>query len=95
MQVRRDNTAVREAAERLDAPAACWMILAERSQLARIEGGCSLPFGAWCASPDGGRLELIAALGTDNGLVRVKRTGSDPEALAEEVYHQFSIDQDQ
>ena len=95
VQVRRDNTAVREAAERLDDSAARRMILAERSLLARIEGGFSLPFGAWCTSPEGGRLELIAVLGTDQGLVRVKRTGFDPEALAEEVYHQLIIDQDQ
>jgi hydroxymethylbilane synthase len=92
VQVRRSDDPMRSAAERLDDPAVSRGVRAERSLLARIEGGCSLPFGAWCRSSAGGgdRLEMTAVLGTERGLIRVKQTGFDPEALAGEVYRRLT-----
>ena len=55
----------------------------ERSALFLADGGCTLPFGAWCTSGTDGALSLVAALGMEDGSVaRAVATGTDPESVA-------------
>jgi hydroxymethylbilane synthase len=90
VQARRDNTAAAEAAAGLDDPVTRRPVETERRLLARIEGGCSLPFGAWCSSADGELLVLRAVLGTDKGLVRVKQEGRDASLVADNAHRQLT-----
>lgn len=64
-------------------------ISAERRLLARVEGSCSLPFGAWCRAVDDG-YELFCVLGDDGRLVRGRLVGEDPEALADRAWEHLA-----
>ncbi len=86
LQVRRDDAAVLRVAEHLDDAAAHRCVRAERTLLALVEGGCQVPFGAWCRPAGGGRLELSAVLERGGRLRRGRAGGDDPEALAREVW---------
>lgn len=85
VQVRRNDAAVRELVAQIDDPLSRNILAAERRALALAEGGCTLPFGAWC-SFHGGELHLVAALGTQDGILRAAVSGSDPVELAEQVW---------
>lgn len=87
VQVRRDDAAVRAAVVALDDPRTARALQAERAVLARAEGGCEVPFGAWCSADGTGSLALVAVLGRDGGaLARAQATDSDPDALADAVW---------
>lgn len=87
VQVRRDDVAVRAAALALDDPGTARALQAERAVLARAEGGCELPFGAWCSAHGTGGLTLVAVLERDGGgLARAQAAGDDPDALADAVW---------
>jgi hydroxymethylbilane synthase len=91
VQVRSDASAVREAVAAIDDARTALALRAERTALALAEGGCSLPFGAWCESQPGGILRLIAALGLADGTIaRADVTGHDPVALAEAAWRELS-----
>lgn len=87
VQVRRDDAAVREAVAAIDDPDCRRALAAERHALALAEGGCTLPFGAWCRE-DRGDLRLVVALGTQVGILRAEARGGDPEALARRVWRE-------
>lgn len=89
LQVREPDGALREVMARFNHPESERAVGAERVLQHRVEGGCSLPFGAWCRGGKGRRLELIAMLGTDGGPLRVRAQGTDPEALAETVWQEL------
>lgn len=56
IQCRRTDEGIRELLESLDHAATRQAVAAERSLLARVEGGCDLAFGAWCtAGAEGAR----------------------------------------
>jgi len=66
-------------------------IRAERAVLAALGGSCTVPVGA-CAEASGGdpddatlRVTGLAASGDGRVLIRLRREGSDPEALGSEV----------
>lgn len=87
MQVRTADHAVREVVAALDDAMCRWTLRAERGALALADGGCTLPFGAWCTSDATGALTLTAALGLDDGTVaRSAATGNSPEAVAAEAW---------
>lgn len=102
VQTRRDDDAVREAVAALDHEPAHRAVRAERELLRLVEGGCSLPFGAWCreagqdeqedkgeAGGDGrpaAPLSLLAMLGTPSGLLRFRAAGDDPLELARVIW---------
>jgi len=91
LQVRRDDTATRAAVAALDDAMCRRTLLAERTALALADGGCTLPFGAWCSAGDAGALTLTTALGLDDGTVaRSTAHGSDPEAVAAEAWQALS-----
>jgi hydroxymethylbilane synthase len=87
VQARRDDAATCAAAGALDDPEARRAVTAERRLLARVEGGCQVPFGAWCRPKDGhGVLVMIAVLEREGRLLSAMAEGEDPEALAEAVW---------
>lgn len=87
LQVRRDDDATRESVAALDDATTVRTLVAERTALRLAEGGCTLPFGAWCRTNLDGTLTLLAALGRDDGTVaRATASGRDPEQLAIAVW---------
>lgn len=86
LQVREDDAPVRRAVESIDDPAAHGAVRAERELLARVEGGCQVPFGAWCTAGAGGGFVLRAVLERDGRLRRAEAAGRGPLALVEPVW---------
>lgn len=89
LQVRDADDAVRQSIAALDDAAARRAVRAERHLLARVEGGCHVPFGAYCHALDGDRLRLDAVYGVEiDGVIEMRRAsgeGDDPIALAESL----------
>lgn len=86
----READPVEEVLGALHDPSAAEPVRAERQLLRLVDGGCSLPFGAWCRVLDDGDLELIAALESNDQVVRVQQRGNDAAVLAEEVWRLLS-----
>lgn len=91
LQVRTDAHAVCGVVAALDDQAAARALRAERAALALAEGGCTLPFGAWCEAWPDGSLTLRVVLGQEDGtLARAQSTGNDPEAVARAAWRDLS-----
>lgn len=87
LQVRLADARSTSAVAAIDDAACRRALLAERTALYLAEGGCTLPFGAWCAVDESGQLLLTAALGRDDGTVaRGTARGTDPATLAAQVW---------
>jgi hydroxymethylbilane synthase len=86
LEVRADDTAVREAVEQLHDHDTALPVEAERRLLYLIQGGCEVPFGAWCRRLEDGRLELIAAIEWEDGMHRTRQIGDEPLTLAERAW---------
>ncbi|MEM9599293.1 MAG: hydroxymethylbilane synthase [Acidobacteriota bacterium] len=79
-----DDGAIRRAVSALDDAGAHRCVRAERRLLERVEGGCNVPFGAWCRADAEGRLQLDAIFGEGDGVLRrASGQGDDPVALAD------------
>lgn len=89
LQCREDDRVVDAVAPLHDVNAS-GAVRAERELLRLVDGGCSLPFGAWCRRLDGGDLELISVLESNGVLVRESRCGENPEKLAALLWAQLS-----
>lgn len=89
LQVRGGDARVRAAIEALDDVQAHRAVRAERALLARVEGGCQVPFGAWCASTAAGGFVLRAILEREGRLARAAATGPDPLALVDPVWREL------
>jgi hydroxymethylbilane synthase len=93
VQVRADAPGVRDAVAAMDDPRTARALRAERSALALAEGGCTLPFGAWCREGADGALILVSVLGREDGTVaRAEVTGDDPEAVAAESWRELTME---
>jgi porphobilinogen deaminase len=88
LQCRRDDP-IEEALADLHDEAVAFTVGAERELLRLVEGGCDLPFGAWCRSIGNKELEMIAFLEIDGAIVRERRRGKDPGELADRVWNGF------
>ncbi len=93
IQTRADDRDIIDLVSRLDDPTARMQVRLERGLMARFEGGCQLPLGAF-SHIDGKNLNLTAVLGVFDdtkwvGLRRASVTGVDPEAVVEDVYKQL------
>lgn len=78
----------RHALEMIDDPVAHRALLAERSYLARLGGGCDAPVGAYAqVDQRSGAITLEAMLATADGssIFRETRQGADPVPLGEEL----------
>ncbi|MFI5231969.1 MAG: hydroxymethylbilane synthase [Gemmatimonadales bacterium] len=83
VQVRENDQAARAAVGALDDASCRRAVQAERAALHLADGGCTLPFGAWCSVAPNGVLTLTTALGLDDGsIARSAATGTDPHAVA-------------
>jgi hydroxymethylbilane synthase len=91
VQVRENDMASRHAVAAIDDVACRRAVLTERAALALADGGCTLPFGAWCSVAKSGMLTLTAALGFENGPVaRCVVTGAEPNAVANAAWSELS-----
>ncbi len=86
LECRAADAATREALSALHDGSVTRSIAAERRLLALIEGGCQVPFGAWCREEDGGELVLDAVVERKGTLRRAHAAGAEPHALAETAY---------
>jgi len=85
LQCRGDDRVAAAVAPLHDADAAT-PVRAERELLRLVDGGCDLPFGAWCRRLDGGDLELLSVIESEGLLVRQGGRGENPEELAARVW---------
>jgi hydroxymethylbilane synthase len=91
VQVHANAADVLRAVRAIDDPRTTRALRAERLVLALAEGGCTLPFGAWCRVGEGDTLHLIAVLGRDDGTMsRVEVAGKDPDTLAAEAWRELT-----
>jgi hydroxymethylbilane synthase len=82
VQVREGDAGVRAAISSLDEPSCRRAVQTERAALYLADGGCTLPFGAWCSATNDS-LTLSVALGLEDGTVmRSVATGTDPQLVA-------------
>lgn len=87
LQCRRSDRRVREALAPLDHARTRGAVDAERALLARLEGGCELAFGAWCApDPDRGESVMVAMVEREGEVRRETARGAPPPALAERLW---------
>jgi hydroxymethylbilane synthase len=96
IQTRAGDDAINDIVTKLDDASARIQTELERGLMARFEGGCQLPLGAY-SEIIGENLNLTAVLGVrkDNrwvGLKRASSTGTDPTAVVDDVYRQLSSD---
>ena len=90
VQVRESAQTIRDAVAHIDDEHLSRAMRAERQALTLAEGGCSLPFGAWCCADDAGMLTLHAVLGANDGsLARAMVRGHDPDALASTAWREL------
>ncbi len=94
VEVRASDTRLRRLVRRIDDPATHRAVLAERTVLAALGGGCMVPLGAHATTIDEGQtLRLIAVVATPDGkrLIRAVREGPArrPVALGRAVAHEL------
>jgi len=86
LQVRRDRDDMGAVVRELDDPEAHRCVRVERALLKRVEGGCQVPFGAWCCSAGPEEMEMTAVLEKDGILVRAAGRGRDSDALVNDIW---------
>jgi hydroxymethylbilane synthase len=91
LQCRRDDAATRERLRPFDDAATRACVDAERALLARIEGGCDLALGAYCAAGAAGGFDFLAMLEHGGELRRATASGAEPAALVEPVWRELGL----
>jgi len=86
VQCREDDAARRDLLSHLDHSPTRGCVEAERTLLSRVEGGCEVAFGAYCAEEEGSECRLAALIERDGALLRASATGPDPAALTELIW---------
>ena len=90
-QCRRSDDRVREVLNRLDHAPTREAVDAERTLLARLEGGCELAFGAWCRNdPARNESVMVAMVERDGEVRRAAGRGADASTLAEDQWRALS-----
>jgi hydroxymethylbilane synthase len=100
IQIRADDDRMQRSLKPLDDPATHQAVLAERSCLAALAGGCLAPIGAWAHHADDGRLELGGCVLEETGdrVIKIAATvrtaapagdqrvlSGEPEALGKQL----------
>ena len=83
LQVHRDRDDVGAVIRGLDDPEAHQCVRVER---ALLEGGCQVPFGAWCCPASPEEMELTAVLEKDGILMRATGRGRDLDILVNDIW---------
>jgi hydroxymethylbilane synthase len=85
IEIRKGDSRTRAAVEPINDRAAATSLVAERTVVAALGGGCQLPLGAISLHPNGGDLHMQAIVTSPDGRRVVKRHGrgssNDPERL--------------
>jgi hydroxymethylbilane synthase len=93
IECRADDDGIRVLLGALDDAATRRAILAERSALAELEGGCMIPLGAWGRDLEGARLALDVAVfdpdGRERVSVAIEGPSADPEGLGRRAAEQL------
>jgi hydroxymethylbilane synthase len=84
VEIREDDRETRRSVERANDPMAAAALEAERALVAALGGGCQTPIGALALPLDGGQLEMVATVVSQDGkrAVRRRTTGPLQEAMA-------------
>ncbi len=91
IETRDDGGAAQEIARKLNHAATNMAVTAERALLAKLEGGCQVPIGAYATvdgtTTDGSIIDLRALVASPDGsrMVRDRASGTDPVALGREL----------
>jgi hydroxymethylbilane synthase len=91
LECRIGDRASLDLVEQLNDPATCWAILAERSFLRRLGGGCLVPIGAE-SRVSGTQLTLRGVVLRADGVEKVEGERSGPAADAEILGHRLADD---
>lgn len=89
VETRVDDGPLREILRAIHCPATEAAVTAERTVLARLEGGCQVPVAAF-ANVHSGTLRLRASVISLDGAEAVEATGEGPIAEAEGIGHQIA-----
>jgi hydroxymethylbilane synthase len=90
LECRADDDVAANLLAAVDDPESHRALVAERAFLAAAGGSCAVPVGALAGSDgDGLRLTAMVASGDGRVVLRIERTGSDPESLGREVAEQL------
>jgi hydroxymethylbilane synthase len=83
IQCRADNDWIREVLARIHHEPTARAVTAERSFMARLDGGCHTPMGAYARELADGRLKLEGMVGSPDGsrIIRESVDGGDPAQL--------------
>ncbi|GAB2720537.1 hydroxymethylbilane synthase [Paenibacillus thermoaerophilus] len=83
IQCRADNDWIREVLARIHHEPTARAVTAERSFMARLDGGCHTPMGAYARELADGRLKLEGMVGSPDGsrIIRESVEGGDPAQL--------------
>jgi hydroxymethylbilane synthase len=95
VQCRADDGATQALLSSVDDATSHRALRAERSVLAGLGGSCSVPVGAWAeSSPGSPLLQVHGLLASADGriVIRMSRTGDDPEMLGAAVARALLVD---
>jgi len=84
LEIRSDDPATRACLQPLNDPNTHNAVLAERTMLATLRGGCLAPVGAW-GRLEGGVLHLDGTVLSSDGVKRIAATASAAQDQAEEI----------
>jgi len=90
VQCRAGDAELREVLALIHDESAARPLRAERRLLGHVQGGCDLPFGAWCEVLESDRLSLHVALMVDDTMVTIHDDGDDAEGLADRAWDLLS-----
>jgi hydroxymethylbilane synthase len=85
IECRSDDGETRARLSAIEDPPSRVCFDAERAFLAELGGDCDLPAGAFATLGDDGSIRLRAMLAGEDGIRRVDRTGTVPDALGRDV----------
>ena len=88
VQCRADDEPTRRLLASIDHEPSHRAVRAERAVLAGLGGSCTVPVGAWAETTDGSatlRVHGLVASGDGRTVIRMTRSGDDPELLGVEV----------
>ncbi len=89
IQSRSDDRMIRDLVGALDHPPSHERVEAERTLLARIEGGCETAFGAFCGE-SGGTLRMVAAWERSGTVFRIAAEGPTGAATVDAAWREFT-----
>jgi hydroxymethylbilane synthase len=92
LEARADDPITRAVVERLDDRETHTAVLAERSLLAALSGGCLAPVGAWARVEQNGELRLTAAVLSRDGKRRLVAEATDEIAEAVQLGRRVAAD---